>query len=122
MYIPVSILIAICNAIYSDDRACFKAAETQVSITPIFALQLGVSVRQIQDPELRKWAQNELQIRYEKSNRDIDNKGLQERYEMDTARIAGLLDEIKILQERISARDELLCAVNIELQKAKEKE
>ena len=62
MYIPVSVLIAICEAIHSDDRADQKAAETRVFISRWFRDEIGVSIRQIQDPELRKWAENELQI------------------------------------------------------------
>ncbi len=62
MYIPVSVLIAICKAIHSDERANQKAAETTIFISRRDRDKIGVSIRQIRDPELRKWAENELQI------------------------------------------------------------
>ena len=101
MYIPVSVLIAICKAISSDPLAHLKSAELRIFISRAFRDDFGVAVRMIKDKEVRKWIENELQIKYERSNRDI-NEGLQERFDADEARIAGLLNEIKKMENQNS--------------------
>ncbi len=153
MYIPISVLVNICKAISSDPLAHLKSAELRIFISRAFRDDFGVAVRMIKDKEVRKWIENELQIKYERSNRDT-NEGLQERFDADEAQIAGLLDGIKKLEnqntdlakmlhraysaiitlpteglgwqyddkkKRLSIRDELLRAMNTELQKIGER-
>ena len=132
MYIPVSVLIAICEAIRSDERASFKAAETTIFVSVGFRSQLSVAIRQIRDLEVRKWAQNELtkaRLCRETENDSLENQNtdllniLHRAYSaIITLPTDGLGWQYDDKKKRLSIRDELLRAMNTELQKHKEKE
>ena len=92
MYIPVSVLIAICKAIEADQHASDVSAISVISITPEFALELGIVINEIGDSEIRQWAWNEIKREnYTKEYRESSYKQL-----------VDLRNQVDKLRQRIS--------------------
>lgn len=58
--IPVSVLIAICEAITADESAMEKAQQQMITTSPEFCTEMTEVILFISDPEVRKWAWTEI--------------------------------------------------------------